>query len=114
MHTRDVTRWQVDRVTAIAPVDFDECDSAYLLRLEGGGESRECIVEFEAPSAVASSGYAEEALRTYLDDQEPPQQLVVMKSGGVRVVTEPRAFDESKPRHAARLELLRARRRRKG
>src|SRR5215218_5372855 len=104
-----MSRWQVDRVTPIEPVDFVECDSAYLLRLEGGGESRECIVEFESPSAVASGGYAEEALRSYLDDQEPPQQLVVMTTGDVRVVTAPREFDETLPRHKLRPGLLRAR-----
>jgi hypothetical protein len=109
-----MSRWQLDRVTPIAPVDFLECDNAYLLRLEGGGEFRECIVEFESPSVLASINYAEEALRSYLDDQEPPQQLVVMKTGEVRVVTLPREVDESLPPHAARPRVLRARRHSRG
>jgi hypothetical protein len=107
-----VQQWNVDRVTPISPVDFDLCDAAYLLRLTCGEETAETIVEFAAPSAVASGGYAEEKLSAYLSDDEPPQHIVVERDGGVRIVTGPKDVDPDRaPRQAQPAAPLRARRR---
>lgn len=105
-------QWHVDRVTPISPVDHDACDAAYLLRLSCGEDLTEVVVEFAAPSAVASGGYAEEKLGAFLGDDEPPQRIVVERDGGVTVVSGPRDADPQRaPRVARPAEPQRARRR---
>jgi hypothetical protein len=105
-----VQQWQVDRVTPIAPVDFATCDAAYLIRLKCGEEVTESVVEFAAPSSVASGGYAEEKLSSFFGDEEPPQHIVVEREGTVRIVTGPKPTDPNRaPRSAGPAEPRRAR-----
>ena len=65
-------QWHVDRVTPISPTDAAQCDAAYLLRLSCGEELTEGIVEFAAPSSVASGGYAEEKFSAFLEGRRAP------------------------------------------
>jgi hypothetical protein len=44
------------------------------------------MVEFVAPAAVASIGYAREVLAPFLADPELPERLIVSRDGSVRVV----------------------------
>ena len=105
-------QWHVDRVTPISPTDAAKCDAAYLLRLSCGEELTEGIVEFAAPSSVASGGYAEEKFSVFLSDDEPPRRIVVGRDGVVQVVDGPRAVDPDRPPRVARpAEPQRARRR---
>ena len=87
--------WLIEKSYAIDPPSGPDFDSAYLVRLTGDlvrltGQSvtREVVVEFAAPSAVAWIGYAEEVTRPYLRDAEPPQHLVVQVGGHVHVPDE--------------------------
>ncbi|MGH3003013.1 MAG: hypothetical protein ACRDM1_10220, partial [Gaiellaceae bacterium] len=86
--------WTVDGVCAVDPTAGSGCDASYLLKLSSGDERAQAMVEFAAPAAVASGGYAEEVLSRFLDDDEPPQRLVVEQGGEVRVAT------AGKPREA--------------
>ncbi|HEY0414927.1 MAG TPA: hypothetical protein VGC78_00960 [Gaiellaceae bacterium] len=81
--------WRIERSVAISPADGSDADAAYRVTVGYGEERAEVIVEFTAPSAVASVGYAEEIVRKYLKDDEPPQQVVVAPDGSVRIETEP-------------------------
>ena len=45
------------------------------------------MVEFSAPSALTSIGYAREALAPFLGDEELPLRLVVSRDGTVEVPT---------------------------
>ena len=81
--------WVVRSVVAVSPIEFDDCDAAYLLKVAYGDEEAEVVVEFAAPSSVASGGYAEEVVRRFLGDDEPPQRVVVDRDGSVRVVESP-------------------------
>jgi hypothetical protein len=81
--------WEIQRVVAVAPTNANDCDAAYLLKVAYGEEQAEVVVEFAAPSAVASGGYAQEVVGKFLGDDEPPQRLVVERDGSVRVVTGP-------------------------
>ena len=80
-----VHSWSVDRSHAIAPRS-DDFDAAYLVRLSRGSTLRDVVVEFTAPSAVTSVGYAEEVARPFQRDHEPPQHLIVERDGSVRVL----------------------------
>jgi hypothetical protein len=79
-------RWLVDRSRAIAPVSGDKCDAAYLVKMSSGTALRELVVEFAAPSAVVSCGYAEEVARRFERDDDLPRHLILERDGTVRVV----------------------------
>ena len=81
--------WEIKRVVAVSPTDAAESDAAYLLKVAYGDEEAEVVVEFAAPSSVASGGYAEEIVRKFLRDDEPPQRVVVEREGSVRIATRP-------------------------
>ena len=81
--------WRIERTVAVSPGPGSDADAAYLVSVGYGQERAEVIVEFAAPSAVASAGYAEEVVRKYLANDEPPQQIGVALNGTVRVETEP-------------------------
>lgn len=89
--------WLVDRVVAVSPPSGADFDAAYLLHLTYGASTRDVVVEFAAPSAVASGGYAEEVTRAFLRDEEPPHHLVVECDGSVRVLTGPRVLEPGEP-----------------
>jgi hypothetical protein len=81
--------WRIEKVGAISPSPGSDSDAAYVVTVVYGEERAEVIVEFEDPAAVASGGYAEEIVRKYLTDDEPPQRLAVARDGTVRIETEP-------------------------
>jgi hypothetical protein len=84
-----VENWEIQSVVAVSPSGVDDCDAAYLLKMTYGDEQAEVIVEFAAPSAVASGGYAEEVARKFLTGDEPPQRIVVERDGSVRIAEGP-------------------------
>jgi hypothetical protein len=110
-HYTDVENWEIQRVVAVSPSNANDCDAAYLLKVAYGEEQAEVVVEFAAPSAVASGGYAQEVVGKFLADDEPPQRLIVERDGSVRVVTGPLLAERTpRSRHAVR-EPQRGRRR---
>jgi len=90
-------RWLVDRSRAIAPVSGGECDAAYVVKMSCGTALRDVVVEFAAPSAVVSCGYAEELARRFQRDDDLPRHLVLERDGTVRVVAGADAALESDP-----------------
>jgi hypothetical protein len=105
--------WVIRSVVAVSPSN-DDCDAAYLLKLAYRNEDAQVVVEFAAPSSVASGGYAEEVVRRFLADDEPPQRVVVDRDGSVRVVTSPLTTDRAPRRTTASRGPQRARRRSRG
>jgi hypothetical protein len=82
--------WSISKSWAIAPPTGDAYDAAYIVRLlHADGSMHELIVEFEAPSAVASVGYAEEIARSCLRAGDPPRHVIVDVQRAVRVLAEP-------------------------
>jgi hypothetical protein len=73
----EATSWQIAKSTPIPPPSGGKSDAAYLVTLVAGSATREVVVEFAAPSTVASPAEAEEVARGFLRDEEPPQHLVV-------------------------------------
>jgi hypothetical protein len=106
-----VENWEIQRVVAVSPTDGSDCDAAYLLKVSYGEEEAEVVVEFAAPSSVASGGYAQEVLGPYLRHDEPPQRLVVERDGTVRVATGPLAAERTPRNRTAAREPQRGRRR---
>jgi hypothetical protein len=84
--------WSISKSWAVSPTEA-AYDAAYIVRLSHDDQStHELIVEFEAPSAVASVGYAEEIARKYLRTAaDPPTHVVVDLGGAVRVMGETRS-----------------------
>ena len=80
-------QWSVDRTVPVAP-SKGMYDASYVVKCSyaDGAETAEVSVEFEAPSSVASGGYAEEVVRPFLKDEEPPRQLVIRCDGTVEIV----------------------------
>lgn len=64
-------------------------DSAYRVRVQCGEATRDVVVEFDSPSSLTSVGYAEEVTRPFLENDEPPQHLVVGVDGSVTVLHGP-------------------------
>jgi hypothetical protein len=81
-----MSAWLIEKTHAIEPPSGRDFDSAYLVRLTGGSVTRDVVIEFAAPSVVASIGYAEEVTRPYLRDAEPPEHLVVQVGGAVQAL----------------------------
>ena len=65
-NTGAVENWEIQRVVAVSPTNANDCDAAYLLKVAYGEEQAEVVVEFAAPSAVASGGYAQEVVGKFL------------------------------------------------
>jgi hypothetical protein len=105
-----VQNWEIKGVVAVAPTAVD-LDAAYRLKVAYGDEQTEVVVEFAAPSAVASGGYAEEVVRKFLGDDEPPQRLVVETDGSVRIATDPLTAERAPRSTVSTREPQRARRR---
>jgi hypothetical protein len=106
-----VENWEVQRVVAVSPTDGSDCDAAYLLKLSYGEEQAEVVVEFAAPSSVASAGYAQEVVTPYLGVDEPPQRLIVERDGSVRVANGPLATERTPRRTIGPRQPQRGRRR---
>jgi hypothetical protein len=106
--------WVIRSVAAVSPSNHDDCDAAYLLKVAYGDEEAVVVVEFAAPSSVASGGYAEEVVRRFLADDEPPQRVVVDRDGSVRVVTSPLTGERAPRSRTAAPGPQRARRRSRG
>ena len=105
--------WVIQSVVAVSPSNAHDCDAAYLLKVAYGDEKAELVVEFAAPSSVASGGYAEEVVRKFLADDEPPQRVVVERDGSVRVVMSPLTTERTPRSGSASGGPQRARRRRR-
>jgi hypothetical protein len=103
--------WEIQRVVAVAPSNAEDYDAAYLLKVAYGEEQAEIVVEFAAPSSVASGGYAQEVVGKFLGDDEPPQRLIVERDGSVRVATGPLAAVRTPRSRNAVREPQRGRRR---
>jgi hypothetical protein len=87
-HTESVTKWIVDDTRPVEPTPDADCDTSYLLKLSRGERRARSIVEFSAPSSVASNGWAREALAPFLADDNPPERLIVSLDGTVRVASD--------------------------
>jgi hypothetical protein len=81
-------KWIVDDTRPVEPTPGADCDTSYLLKLSRGEQRARSRVEFSAPSSVASSGWARDALAPYLYEDEPPERLIVGLDGTVRVPTD--------------------------
>jgi hypothetical protein len=106
-----VENWEIQRVVAVSPSNANVCDAAYLLKVAYGEEQAEVVVEFAAPSSVASGGYAQEVVGKFLADDEPPQLLVVERDGSVRVAKGPLTAERTPRSRNAPREPQRGRRR---
>jgi len=85
--SRPAKGWSIAKSWAIAPPAGSNSDAAYTVRLSHDeGSVHDLIVEFEAPSALASVGYAEEIARTLLRAGDPPGHVVVDTDRTVRVI----------------------------
>lgn len=86
---RTVTDWSISKSWAIEPPTGAEYDAAYIVRLNReAGSSHDLIVEFAAPSVLASIGYAEEIARRFWHASELPSHVIVDVQRAVRVVDE--------------------------
>ena len=80
-------RWVIDDTRAVEPTPGADCDASYVIKLSRGEERARAMIEFSAPSSVASNGWAREVLTPFLGHDEPPQRLIVARDGTVRVLT---------------------------
>ena len=87
-HTGCVTKWIVDDTRPVEPTPDADCDTSYLVKLSRGDRRARSMVEFSAPSSVASTGWAREALAPFLADDNPPERLIVNLDGTVRVASD--------------------------
>ena len=84
-----MAEWSIAKSWPIAPTG-PGFDAAYLVRLIDKAEAiRDLVVEFAAPSALASVGYAEEVARRFRGEREPPTRVVVDVARNVRVIGRP-------------------------
>jgi len=85
-----LTGWSISRSWAIAPPTGAEFDAAYIVRLTDTAReaTHDLVVEYAAPSALASVGYAEEIARRFLRQGDPPLHVIVDTHRAVRVVAE--------------------------
>jgi len=83
--------WLIARSRAVEPPSGQLLNSAYAVQLTRDTSTRDVVVEFADVSTVASNGYAEEVARRFVCDAEPPQSLLVQRSGSVKVVVGPLA-----------------------
>ncbi|HEX7310359.1 MAG TPA: hypothetical protein VF232_04195 [Gaiellaceae bacterium] len=83
-----MTKWIVDDTRPVEPTPDADCDTSYLVKLSRGERRARSMVEFSAPSSVASNGWAREALAPFLADDNPPERLIVSLDGTVRVASD--------------------------
>jgi hypothetical protein len=81
--------WQIQRVIPVLPSEGSGADAAYRIEVSYGDERGTIIVEFAEPSSVASGAYAQDVVKPYLAEDEPPQRLLVQPNGSVTVAEGP-------------------------
>jgi len=82
----EVADWRITRSWAVEPPSGDGFDAAYIVTMMRADETRhELVVEFAAPSVLASVGYAEEIARRFQREAEPPERVVVDVDRNVQV-----------------------------
>ncbi|HEX5450056.1 MAG TPA: hypothetical protein VFW85_08370 [Gaiellaceae bacterium] len=81
--------WLIARSRAVEPPSGQLLNSAYAVQLTRDSSTRDVVVEFADVSTVASNGYAEEVARRFVCDAEPPQSLLVQRSGSVKILVGP-------------------------
>ena len=87
--SRPARGWSISRSWAITPPSGEPYDAAYIVRLTpDDGSFHDLVVEFEAPSALASVGYAEEIARSFLRTADTPRHVIVDTRRDVRVLGE--------------------------
>ena len=87
--SRPAKGWAISKSWAIDPPTGANYDAAYTVRLtHDDGSTHDLVVEFEAPSALASVGYAEEITRTLLRAGAPPNHVVIDTDRTVRIIDE--------------------------
>ncbi|HET7130508.1 MAG TPA: hypothetical protein VFJ93_15675 [Gaiellaceae bacterium] len=83
-----MTAWSISKSWAIEPPTGAGHDAAYAVRLvDDAGSTHDLVVEFAAPSAVASVGYAEEIARRFRGESELPAHVIVDVQRAVRIVS---------------------------
>lgn len=95
--SRAAADWSISKSWAIAPPTGVGYDAAYIVRLtdRATASTHDLVVEYAAPSAVASVGYAEEIARRFLRQNDLPSHVIVDLQRAVRVVAE--SSEESGP-----------------
>lgn len=80
--------WSITKSWPIAPPTGAGYDAAYIVRLTdpATGSTRDLVVEYAHPSALASVGYAEEIARRFVGESDPPPHVIVDTERVVRVV----------------------------
>lgn len=101
--------WLIARSRAVEPPSGQLLNSAYAVQLTRDSSTRDVVIEFADVSTVASNGYAEEVARRFVCDAEPPQSLLVQRSGSVQVVIGPLEPAADAPVEPARTVTRRAR-----
>ena len=98
--TRPVRGWSISKSWAIAPPSGSGYDAAYIVRLADSSteSTHDLVVEYAAPSAVASVGYAEEIARRFIRRGDLPLHVVVDNERAVRVVSGGALVELEKPR----------------
>ena len=81
-----MAEWRITRSWAVQPPSGEGFDAAYIVTMMQPDETRhELVVEFAAPSVLASVGYAEEIARRFQREDEPPEHVVVDLERNVQV-----------------------------
>jgi hypothetical protein len=80
-----MAKWIIEDTRAVEPTRGADCDASYLLKMSRGESRARSMVEFAAPSSVASNGWARDVLGPFLADEEPPERLIVSQDGSVRL-----------------------------
>jgi hypothetical protein len=87
-----VADWSISKTWAIEPPTGAAYDAAYVVRLtDGAGSTHDLVIEFEAPSAVTSVGYADEIARRFRGGGRLPSHVIVDLQQALRVVADPSA-----------------------
>jgi hypothetical protein len=103
--------WQIQRVIPVLPEDGSGADAAYRVEVSYGEERGTIVVEFAEPSSVASGAYAQDIVKPYLAEDEPPQRLLVQPDGSVSVSVGPLSAERTPRKSFMPSEPKRGRRR---
>jgi hypothetical protein len=76
---------KINRIRSVPPTPGTDAEAAFAVHFDDGPEPQ-MVVEYAASGGGrhASSSHSRQAVRPYLDDENPPRRLAVDREGNVR------------------------------
>jgi hypothetical protein len=83
-----MAKWRIERVRGVDTSPGRDTETAFTFHLHANGAEAQTTVEYASGSGLGSLSAARDALRPYLDREQPPRRLIVDRNGNAHEAEE--------------------------